>query len=396
MSLGRLNFDQIAAPDLQSLIDTGVPEGLAIEYKAGLYGRNDAGVKEFLKDVSSFANTAGGHLIIGMDESDGFAVRIVPLTELNPDEEVLRLENLLRDGVEPRLSGARIRAVPIGTTGFVIVIRVPRSWNPPHRVSARNTNRFYIRNSAGSHEVSVEELRVLFNVSATVHDRIRAFRQERLAKISAGETPVALANELGKTVLHIVPFSAFSGREQVDLVRAYEQHGLLRPISAMGFTPRFNFDGFINFRGGEECYGYTQLFRNGCIEATKVRLLMENLGRVVIPTLDFDNHILEVLPLYLDALRALDVPPPLVVMLTLEGVYGSVLGVGHDLLPFDRPPPISQSVLELPEIVIEDYGSPEDYQKVVRPAFDALWNAGGFPASAYFDENDVWTGPRRR
>jgi predicted HTH transcriptional regulator len=33
--------------------------------------RADADVREFLKDVSSFANTAGGHLIIGMDEAGG-------------------------------------------------------------------------------------------------------------------------------------------------------------------------------------------------------------------------------------------------------------------------------------------------------------------------------------
>ena len=64
MSLGRLNFDQISEPDLQSLKDTGVPEGISIEYKRELYSGSDAGVKEFLKDVSAFANTSGGHLII--------------------------------------------------------------------------------------------------------------------------------------------------------------------------------------------------------------------------------------------------------------------------------------------------------------------------------------------
>lgn len=396
MTLGRLNFDQIAGRDLQSLIVTGVPEGITIEYKADLYDRNDAGVKEFLKDVSSFANTVGGHLVIGMRENDGVASEIVPLEGLNPDTETLRLENLLRDGLEPRLSGTRIGAVPIADDGFVIVIRVPRSWNPPHRVSAKNTNRFYLRNSAGSHEVSVEELRVLFNVSATAHDRMRAFRQERRAKISAGETPVPLANEPGKTLLHIVPFSAFSGHSHVDLAAALKLTPSLQPIGADSWTPRFNFDGVINFRGGDECHGYTQLFRDGCIEATKSGLLFENMGAWVIPTSRFDQHIFDILPRYLDALRALEVPPPLVVMLTLEGVYGSILGVGNDVLRFDRPPPISQSVLELPEIVIEDYGTPEDYQRAVRPAFDALWNAGGFAASAHFDENDIWTGPKGR
>ena len=64
----------------------------------------------------------------------------------------------------------------------------------------------------------------------------------------------------------------------------------------------------------------------------------------------------KILDFGLDALRMLDVAPPLVVMLTLEGVYNAKLGVDQ-LSPYDRNPPIMQSVLELPEIVIEDYGS---------------------------------------
>jgi hypothetical protein len=40
---------------LNGLIDAGVPEGALIDYKRALYGRSDAEVKEYLKDISSFA-----------------------------------------------------------------------------------------------------------------------------------------------------------------------------------------------------------------------------------------------------------------------------------------------------------------------------------------------------
>ena len=126
----------------------------------------------------------------------------------------------------------------------------------------------------------------------------------------------------------------------------------------------------------------------------KIPTVMERQGYTIIPCLDFDRHILEVLPLYLEALRSLDVPPPIVVMLTLEGVHGAVLGVSEEQLLFHRHP-ILQSVLELPEIIVEDYGTAQDYQRIVRPAFDALWNAGGFSASQYFNADGVWTGPRQ-
>jgi hypothetical protein len=398
MSLGHLNFDDISEADLTGLIETGVAEGPTLEYKGAPYGRSDADVKECLKDVSALANANGGHLVIGLEEKDGVAANLSPITTVDADSEILRLENLLRDGIEPRIVGIRMKSVPISTGGFAIVIRVPRSWNPPHRVSARNTNRFYIRDSAGAHEVSVEELRALFNVSATAQDRTRAFRQERIAKISAGETPIPLPQSQayrGKFILHVVPLSAFSSRSMVDLDQANRQQALLRPMQADGYTPRFNFDGLI-LTTGSPTHSYTQLHRNGVIEAVRVRAIVEHDdGRRLIPSLDFDRYAIEGLPLYLRALSTLGVPAPLVVMLTLTDTRGAVLGISQEQFIIDPPAPISQPILELPEIVIDDYGSSEDYQRAVRPAFDALWNAGGFSSSRYFDPSGLWIGDRR-
>jgi hypothetical protein len=392
MSLGRLNFDDISEADLTALINAGIPEGILIDYKRETYGNSDHDVKEFLKDVSSFANTAGGHLVIGMDETGGVASAITPITGLDADQESLRLENLTRDGIEPRIHGVRMRAIPIAVGGFVIVVRVPRSWNPPHRTIARKSNRFYVRNSAGTHEASVEELRVLFNVSATVNERIRAFRQERLAKITAGEGPVRLSQDRGRILLHMVPFSAFSALSQIDLAQTTQLQGSLRPMGSVGFTPRFNFDGFINIAGGNPCHGYTQLFRNGIIEAVLAGMVVDRDGRAIIPSLSLEQYILDAIPFYLTALRSLEISTPVAVMVTIEGVHGAFLGVSNHQFYFDQPAPISQSVLELPEVVIDDYGTPDDYQRTLRPAFDALWNAGGFPASRHFNADGVWIG----
>ena len=89
------------------------------------------------------------------------------------------------------------------------------------------------------------------------------FRAERLARISSGDTPVSMHIENGKIILHIVPLSAFSIHNPVDLEKAYQLHGKLRPLSASGLDYLYNFDGVINFTGGERCFSYTQLFRNG-------------------------------------------------------------------------------------------------------------------------------------
>jgi hypothetical protein len=274
----------------------------------------------------------------------------------------------------------------------VLVLRFPRSWNLPHRVTARNTSRFYGRNSAGAYELSVDELRALFGAGATAAELIRAFRTERVAKIAAGEGPIRMAPETNRLVVHVVPFSAFVTKANVvDLERAMEFQEKLRPIGSAGWSPRINFDGLINVRSGSPPHGYTQLFRTGIIESVKVGVVGEHDGKRFLPTTRFEGDVVAALPLYFDALQRLDVQPPFVVMLTLDGVRDVVLGIG----PFAEPEPFDRTLLALPEVLVADYGSAEDYQRAIRPALDSVWNAGGYTGSPNFDENGVWAERRR-
>jgi hypothetical protein len=325
LSISNTSFEEISEPDLQTLIDTGVSEGHLIEYKSNLYGRNDEQIKEFLKDVSSFANTYGGHLLVGMEESEGVASRIAPICGVDVDAEIARLENLLRDGLEPRVLGIRVRAVAVSPTGSVIVVRVPRSWNPPHRVSARNWNRVFARNSAGAHEMSMEELRVAFTMAASAYDRARAFRSERLVLIDAGDTPVPISARPDRLVLHLTPLSAFSGTNlQVDVRRAQQLNMQLYPLGAPGSCSyRMNYEGFLTFRVGEVCNGYTQLFRNGAIEAVYSNLINEaqRHGRLIHGQ-SIEQYIIRAFRSYLSMLATLDVPTPILLMVTLQNVKG--------------------------------------------------------------------------
>ena len=78
-------------------------------------------------------------------------------------------------------------------------------------------------------------------------------------------------------------------------------------------------------------------------------------------------------------------------MITLQGVRGARLGVRPQSL--DDPPKLDRDVLELPECIIEQYGTNASYQRAARPAFDALWNTGGFFKSAHFDATGEWKPP---
>jgi predicted HTH transcriptional regulator len=61
-------LDLIDETILQTLVSNKVAEGKKIEYKQALPGNSDSEKKEFLADVSSFANAIGGDLIFGVEE----------------------------------------------------------------------------------------------------------------------------------------------------------------------------------------------------------------------------------------------------------------------------------------------------------------------------------------
>src|SRR4051812_7031873 len=100
MNLQDVNTDAIDAAMLESLKADAVSEGKTIDYKAVLPGRTDGEKIEFLADTSSFANTAGGHVLYGVVEQRGVPTGIPGLPGIDPDAEILRLESMLRDGVE--------------------------------------------------------------------------------------------------------------------------------------------------------------------------------------------------------------------------------------------------------------------------------------------------------
>ena len=186
MAISAIPLDQVSEADLQRLVDNRVPENITLEFKREAYGANDQAKKEWLKDISALANTAGGDLIIGVEEEDGVASKLVGISSTTADEEIRRLEAILQDGLEPRLIGTQIRPVDLSAGGFVLVVRVLRSWNAPHRVVYQRSNRFYGRNAVSAFELGVEQLRNAFLGVAETERQLTDFRLERLMRLKSG------------------------------------------------------------------------------------------------------------------------------------------------------------------------------------------------------------------
>ncbi len=390
-------FEAIEETDLASLIVERRPEGKTIEYKQALPANTHDDRKEFLADISSFANAVGGYIIFGMISVEGMPAELRGLGNVNPDVEVLRLANLAQASIEPRIPGILFRAIHLQQGGFAIIAKIPHSWAQPHVVSFERHWRFYSRNSAGKYPLDIDEVRAAFALSETVTERIRLFRADRLSKMVAGETPVRL-EEIAKTVLHIVPFGAFDPRTRVDLttfgedVWGFTSLDMTRPT---GY--RFNLDGLLSYVEHKDglAWSYVQVFRNACIEVVDTQLLPRPQDPPIIYSEHFEENLLRAIPAYLSIQHRLGIEPPLFLSLSLLGVRGDYLQPGFTRDPFwrDRARPIDRDSLLLPETVIEVLG--EDPADFMRPIFDMLWNAAGWPRSGNYDEAGRWKGEER-
>ena len=199
---------QITIADVQALITDAVPEGRTVDYKLALPGASDAEMKEFLADVSSFANTAGGDLLLGVSEDKGVPTKTVGLTEPNEDGAILRLENAIRDGLEPRIQ-AELRFFGDAGGPRLLIVRVKRSWLQPHRVIYKGHDKFYARNSAGKYQMDTSELRAAFTAADRVYQHVGEFVRRRLGELAANATPLPF--QAGpKVVLHLIPLEAFT------------------------------------------------------------------------------------------------------------------------------------------------------------------------------------------
>lgn len=381
---GPLEF--LTANDLFALKDNGVAEGKTVEYKRSLPGNSYEDKKEFLSDVSSFANASGGHIIYGIVEAEGVPAAVSGLENVNPDAEILRLENLLRDCVEPRIPSVVMQTVSLTESAVAIVVRIPKSWAQPHAVVFQSHWRFYSRTSAGKYPLDVPELRAAFLLSETASEAIRSFRIARLSAISAGETP-ALLHGNAKLVLHVIPLSISDRTTQLDVAAMANYRSDLTPMAATGWNHRFNLDGFLTFTSPTADCGdaYLQIFRNGSLEAVEAYMLnrVDQEGVRRIPSLLLEE-LLRLLPKYLRVQQQLGVSPPLFIMLSLVGLSGHVLVNNHAVLDL-RQHTIDRKELILPEVLVDDFGS--DWNRVMQPVFDALWNAAGWPRCWYYTED---------
>jgi hypothetical protein len=390
MALDRPITD-IVKTDLDNLIADQVPEGITLEYKESLSLYKPEEKKEFVRDITAFANTRGGHIVYGIseDRNKGIPKELCGIPIANQDKLKQCLENLIRDGTNPRIYGMQIgNPIAVDSDKFAVVIKIPHSFNTPHMVICGGDDRFYYRTNAGRARLEVTGLRTLFEMADTIVARTQAFRAERLSKIQSGDTPVPLASG-PKCVLHLVPFDAFTIHAHYDLSRLAAHPEELanagRWRAPSGFErSRYNFDGLVTYQPiydeTQPREWYTQCFRNGIIEAVNMEYNSKRTHKEESSVgIEYECNVSSSVSRYLKIQRDMGVVPPVFVLLTLLEMKGCKLsrrdadspGIKRDL----NGDPFKQDDLVLPEVVIEDFDC--DISKQMEPIFEIAWNAAG-------------------
>lgn len=117
---------------IQQYIDSQVEENSSLDYKsaAALAGTKDK-KKEITKDVSAFANAAGGVIIYGVKEYDDSERKHLP-EKIDPIDRTQfskeRLEQVINN-IRPKIEGVIIHSVSVeqNSTGVIYVVDIPQS-----------------------------------------------------------------------------------------------------------------------------------------------------------------------------------------------------------------------------------------------------------------------------
>jgi hypothetical protein len=410
----KIDSDELTEQFLLDFIETGKEEGKTIDYKDSFrftchevckltWYDQDKDKLEFLKDVSSFANTSGGVILFGMEEKGGIPQSIADMNI--PDECTEKIKNhlnaLVLTHIKPRMV-VRYYAVPVQADKSpdykVYVLHIPKSWTGPHQVTFRDHNKFWARSDGAMHkyELDVGQLRAAFLLSETLTDRIRRFREDRISKIIASETPARLYED-HKVILHLIPLSSFNPAKRYDLALLADDHDNLQPFSGhVAGPPRYNLDGLVSNTRPDESglsEAYIQIFRKGIIESVDSRSFIgyipsqEGRGQTRFLWINqFEACCIDAIKRYLHIYDKLHVEMPVYLFVTISGVSGvKLLDAAIPLYISEENTPIDRDVVIVPEVCIENFD--KQPHKILKDVFDSLWNACGRQKSLNYKED---------
>ena len=376
----KSSLDVITESDIQALIPY-VRESNRLDYKEGGYQGNSW---EILKDVSAFANAAGGCIIIGVSEDrtaeDGTPGAVVGIAD--GDSEQRHVESVCHGNIDPPIVGLRVRDIAIGSSGrSAIVVAIPDSANKPHMISLKGKREFFSRHERQNLPMSVDEVRqsVLrtYDAERAYHELIRQREPEVLefAQHNTGGPPTG-----GPSLLWMYLVPMFVGEERIDVITEAVYQFLKRPptLATQSFYPGQSGDVIPTLEGMErQLKGdqLTRLHRTGYFDFVLLDLAQGN-DQAGNPYLDrwfIQEAMYWWTRVAFECWHKFLGGEPVALSARLFNVEGTVLRLTrHDVSPVQ-----SRSVLSLPTLRLT--AEPE-WRQAAKALLNRMFNAFGFPS----------------
>jgi hypothetical protein len=289
--------------DIKRLQEEERIETLTLEYKDGHPTKpNGKSLKDakrdLAKEVVAMANTAGGHIIYGIDEgkkNNDNDIQLKPIEIEDKDGLKTQIDHYLKDMVEPKLIGVKSYVIKSDDNPerYFFIIKITRSSEGPYAIKKDKKLYFYYRSEASCRPYNYYELRQGFLWRHTINEKMENFRKQRVNKIYANTGKLSLQGG-PKAILHLIPLSAMELGQPYDIENIYNNIINIDPLIARGNggteRKRRNYDGILVhphlFESKEGCPdilkpgGYFQLYRNGIIESVYSEFYDEHMTNI--------------------------------------------------------------------------------------------------------------------
>ena len=229
--LGGKLVSQVAASDLQQLVDDGALENQWLDFKGSAY--EPVKHEEMLKDVAAFANADGGYILIGVKaDKAGTATGFHTVADARQVAENM-LKSCLQN-ITPRVADLEIGAVDAPGGAKVVIIRIPVSARRPHMYTLGGHTQFVRRHGTENRAMTMDEIREL-----TLGDQpLLALREIRemlrevlgsqgaasLERIQPADNALTLSSPPELRRLMDMRFSDFAQDEPYYRIRAVPSH----------------------------------------------------------------------------------------------------------------------------------------------------------------------------
>jgi hypothetical protein len=355
---------------------------------------------EFIKDLTSFANTEGGFIIYGVREEKRIAVEFTSF-EINFEDLETRLGQVVRTRSDPPVVGYKFHIIKKENGKVILVLEISKSSNAPHAHvdPGKKYPVFYGRTVEGSKDpYTTSQIVGAIAMRETATEKMNDFHLERLELIRTNYGFLPLGSN-PKIILHLSPISAFNSRQEFQINHLYNKFTNLFPICSQhtNMARRRNQHGLLVHNSAPKhghYHGYTQLYRSGIIESADSLMLeprqryAEQTPQLFIPSQAYEKDLIEASTRFLKVLQDLGINSPIYCRIALADVKGYRMGIDfRQHLPNE---PIDSDTLTLPEteLLIHDEINHSMVAKALKGTFDIIWNACGLEKSLNYDEND--------